>query len=54
MDKEVVIMKYYSAIKENTFELILMRLMKLKPIMQSKVNQKEKYQYSVLIHIYGI
>ena len=31
-----------------------MRWMKLEPIVQSEVNQKEKHQYSVLMHIYGI
>ena len=44
-------MEYYSAIKKNTFESILMRWMKLGPIIQSEVNQKEKHQYSVLTHI---
>ena len=29
-----------------------MRWMKLGPIMQSEVSQKEKHQYSILIHIY--
>ena len=28
--------------------------MKLEPITQSEVSQKEKHQYSVLMHIYGI
>ena len=28
--------------------------MKLEPIMQSEVSQKEKHQYSILTHIYGI
>ena len=45
---------YYSAIKKNTFELILMRWMKLEPIIQSEVSQEEKHQYSILTHIYGI
>ena len=31
-----------------------MRWMKLEPIIQSEVNQKEKHQYSILTHIYGI
>ena len=31
-----------------------MRWMKLEPIIQSKVSQKEKHQYSILMHIYGI
>ena len=47
-------MEYYSAIKKNTFESVLMRWMKLEPIMQSEVSQKEKQQYSILTHIYGI
>ena len=47
-------MEYYSAIKKNTFESVLMRWMKLEPIIQSEVNQKEKHQYSILTHIYGI
>ena len=46
--------EYYSAIKENSFESVLMRWMKLEPIIQSEVSQKEKHQYSVLMHIYGI
>ena len=45
-------MEYYSAIKKNTFESVLMRWMKLEPILQSKVSRKEKLQYSVLTHIY--
>ena len=28
--------------------------MKLEPIIQSKVTQKEKHQYSILMHKYGI
>ena len=47
-------MGYYSAIKKNTFESVLMRWMKLEPIIQSEVSQKEKDQYSILMHIYGI
>ena len=47
-------MEYYSAIKKNTFESVLMRWMKLEPIMQSEVSQKEKDQYSILTHMYGI
>ena len=37
-----------------TFESVLMRWMKLEPIIQSEVSQKEKHQYSILTHIYGI
>ena len=47
-------MEYYSAIKKNTFESVLMRWMKLEPIIQSEVSQKKKHQYSILTHIYGI
>ena len=47
-------MEYYSAIKKNTFESVLMRWMKLEPIIHSEVSQKEKLQYSILTHIYGI
>ena len=45
-------MEYYSAIKKDTFESVLMRWMKLEPIIQSEVSQKEKHQYSTLTHIY--
>ena len=47
-------MEYYSAIKKNSFESILMRWMKLKPIIQSEVSQKDKDHYSILTQIYGI
>ena len=47
-------MEYYSAIKNNGFESVLMRWMKLEPIIHSEVSLKEKHQYSVLMHIYGI
>ena len=43
--------EYYSAIK-NAFESALMRWMKLEPIIQSEISQKEKHQYSILAHIY--
>ena len=46
--------EYYSAIKKNSFELVLMRWMKLEPIIQSEVSQKDKDLYSILTHIYGI
>jgi len=50
----IYMMEYYSAIKKNTCGSVLMRWMKLEPIIQSEVNQKEKDQYSILMHIYGI
>ena len=37
-------MEYYPAIKKDAIESVLMRWMKLKPIMQSEVSQKEKHQ----------
>ena len=47
-------MEYYSAIKKNAFEPVLMRWMKLERIIQNEVSQKKTRQYSVLMHIYGI
>ena len=47
-------MENYSAIKKNIFESVLMRWMKLELIIQREVSQKEKLQYSILTHIYGI
>ena len=47
-------MEYYSAIKKDSFESVLMRWTKLEPIIHSEVSQKEKHQYSILTHIYGI
>ena len=47
-------MEYYSAIKKNSFESVLMRWMKLEPIIQSAVSQKDKDKYSILLPIYGI
>ena len=47
-------MEYYSVIKRNSFESVLMRWMKLEPIIQSEVSQKDKDHYSILTHIYGI
>ena len=54
MDKEVLAiytMEYYSAIKKNAFESVLMNL---KPIIQSEVSKREKDKYCILTHIYGI
>ena len=47
-------MDNYSAFKKNAFDPVLMRWMKLEPIIQSEVSQKEKHHYSILMHIYGI
>ena len=46
--------EYYSAIKKNSLESVLMRWMKLEPIIQSEVSQKDKDHYNILTHIYGI
>ena len=45
MDKKAVVhiqMEYYSAIKKNAFESVLMRWMKLEPVIQSEVGQKDR------------
>ena len=47
-------MEYYPAIKKNVFESVLMMWIKLEPIIQSDVSQKENHQYTMLTHIYGI
>ena len=47
-------MEYYSAIKINTFESVLIRWMNLEPIIQSEVSQKVKDKYHILTHIHGI
>ena len=58
MDKEPVvyiyIMEYYSAIKRNAFDSVLIKWMNLESIIYSEVSQKEKNQYHILTHIYGI
>ena len=47
-------MEYYSAIKRNAFESVLMRWMNLEAIIQSEVSQKKKDKYCILMHIYRI
>ena len=57
MDKKVVVHIHDGVLlnfEKNTFESVLMRWMKLEPIIQSEVSQKQKHQYSILMHIYGI
>ena len=46
--------EYYSSIKRNAFESVLMRWMNLEPIIQSEVGQKENDKYCILTHIYTI
>ena len=56
--KEVVVytytMEYYSAIKRNKFESVLLRWMNLESVIHSEVSQKEKNKQQILTHIYGI
>ena len=47
-------MQYYSSIKRNIFESVLMRWVNLEPIIQSEVSQKEKNNSHILMHIYRI
>ena len=47
-------MEYYSVIKRDPFESVLMKWMNLETIIQSEVSQKEKNKYHILTHIYGI
>ena len=51
---DIYTMEYYSAIKRNAFESVLMRWMNLEPIIQSEVSRKEKDKNCKLTHIYGI
>ena len=46
--------EYYSAIKRNAFESVLMKWMNIKPIIQSEVSQKEKDKHHILTYIYGL
>ena len=46
-------MQYYSAIKNNAFESVIMRCMNLEPIIQTEISQKEKDKYCILMHMYG-
>ena len=50
----VYTMEYYSAIKRNTFESVLMRWTNPESIIQSEVSQKEKDKYCILMNTYGI
>ena len=47
-------MEYYSAIKMNSFESVLMRWMNLETIIQSEVSQKGKNKCHILMYTYGI
>ena len=57
MDKElwyIYTVEYYSAIKRNAFQSVLMMWMNLESIVQSEVSQKEKDKYCILTYMYGI
>ena len=47
-------MEYYSDIKMNEFESVVVSWMKLEPVTQSEVSQKEKNKDCILTHMYGI
>ena len=47
-------MEYYSAMKSNTFESVLMRWMNLEPIIHSEGSQKVKDKYRILMHMHRI
>ena len=46
--------EYYSAIKRNDTGSFTETWMDLESILQSKINQKKKNEYHILMHIYGI
>ena len=47
-------MEYYSAIKRNTFESVLIKWMNLEPVIQSEASKKKNDKYCILMYIYGI
>ena len=47
-------MEYYTAIKKNALESVLIRWMNLEPIIQNEVSQKEKDKYCTLTYACGI
>ena len=52
MDKKAVVHIHNGVLlshKKNTSESVLMRWMKLEPIIDIEVSQKEKHQYSILM-----
>ena len=44
-------MEYYSAIKKNASESVLMRWVNPEPIIQNEVSQKEKDKYCILMYV---
>jgi len=47
-------MEYYSAIKRNTYESVLMKSMNLQPFIQSELNKKEEDKYHILTYIWNL
>ena len=47
-------MEYYSAIKKNTFESVLMRWMKLEPIIQGYCYHLSKFHMYALVYCIGV
>ena len=47
-------MEYYSTMKRNIFESVVVKWMNIEPVIQNKVSQKEGNKYHILMHIYGI
>ena len=47
-------MEYYSAIKRNETELLVVRWMDLETVIQCEVSQREKNKHRMLTHVYGI
>ena len=45
-------MEYYSAIRRNELESVVVRWMNLEPVTQSEVSQKEKNKYSLSLNIW--
>ena len=41
----IYVMEYYSAMKRNGFESVVVRQMNLEPVIQTEVSQKEKNKY---------
>ena len=47
-------LEYYSDIKRNKFESVVMRWMNLEPVIQNEVSQKKKEKCRILTHMYAI
>ena len=47
-------MEYYSAIKSNAFESVLIKWVNLEPIIHSEVSQKEKGKYHILTYTWNL